>query len=186
MQEFRWRRFDNSRSPIKGEGRRAGYDPRRVLRATIDGATFRRMSLAIAASVFEVILGIGALGGGLALMLGPHGEILPLPMSLLKGAPFDSYFEPGLILFTVLGVGPLAVARLAWRRQRWAPLLTLGVGVALVIWMAVEIAIIGYANDPPLQPIYLGLGVAIVLVGIAWLQQTGLPFHGTLRDAARR
>ena len=46
-------------------------------------------------------------------MLGPHGEMLPLPISLLKGSPFDSYFEPGLILFTVLGIGPLEVANLA-------------------------------------------------------------------------
>jgi hypothetical protein len=144
------------------------------------------MRLAIAAVVFEVILGAGAFGGGLALMLGPHGEILPLPTSLLKGSPFDSYFEPGLILFTVLGIGPLTVATLAWRRQRWAPLLTLGVGVALLIWMAVEIAIIGYANNPPLQPIYIGLGVAIGLVGIAWLRQTGLPFRGHPTEAAGR
>jgi hypothetical protein len=135
-----------------------------------------RSALAIVAVVLEVILGLGALGGGLALLLGPHGEILPLPVSALKGSPFDSYFVPGLILFTVLGVGPLAVALLAWRRRRWAPLLTLGVGCALLIWMAVEIALIGYANDPPLQPIYIGLGVAIGLVGVAWLRQTGLPF----------
>ncbi len=136
-----------------------------------------RSALAIAAVVLDAVLGIGAFGGGLALMLGPHGEILPLPVSLLKGSPFDSYCGPGLILFTVLGVGPLAVALLAWRRQRWAPLLTVGVGVALLIWLAVEIAIIGYANDPPLQPIYIGLGIAIGLVGIAWLRQTGLPFR---------
>jgi hypothetical protein len=52
-----------------------------------------------------------------------------------------------------------------------------GVGVALLIWLAVEIAILGYANDPPLQPIYIGLGVIIGLVGTAWLRQTGLPFR---------
>lgn len=144
-------------------------------------------ALAIGAVVLDVILGIGAVGGGLALMLGPHGEILPLPISRLKGSPFDSYFGPGLILFTVLGVGPIAVALLTWRRQRWAPLLTFGVGLALLIWMGVEVAIIGYASDPPLQPIYIGLGVAISLVGIAWLRQTGLPFrmHGASRTGGR-
>ena len=139
------------------------------------------------AVVLDVILGIGAFGGGLALMLGPHGEILPLPVSLLKGSPFDSYFGPGLILFTVLGVGPIAVALLTWRRHRWTPLLSVGVGLALLIWMAVEIVIIGYANDPPLQPIYIGLGIAIGVVGIAWLRQTGLPFRmpGASRTGGR-
>lgn len=138
--------------------------------------------LAIAAVVLDVILGIGALGGGLALMLGPRGEILPLPVSQLQGSPFDSYFWPGLILFTVLGIGPIAVAVLAWRRQRWAPLLTLGGGVTLLIWMAVEIAVVGYSNEPPLQPIYVGLSIVIGVVGIAWLRRTGSPFE--LRPSA--
>ena len=34
-----------------------------------------RSALVIAAIVLEVILGVGAFGGGLALMFGPHGEI---------------------------------------------------------------------------------------------------------------
>ena len=131
-----------------------------------------RGPLAVTAFVLHVMLGIGAVGGGLALMLGPRGEILPLPVSALNGSPFGSYFGPGLILFTVLGVWPLMVARLAWRGQGWAPRLTLGVALALLIWMAVEIAIIGYSNDPPLQPIYIGLGVAIGVVGIAWMRRT--------------
>jgi hypothetical protein len=130
-------------------------------------------TLIIAAVILEVMRGLGALGGGLALMLGPGGEILRLPVTALKGSPFDSYFGPGLILFSVLRVGPLVVALLAWRGQPWAPLLTLGVGVALLIWMAVEIAIVGYANDPPLQPIYIGLGFAISGVGVAWLRRAG-------------
>jgi hypothetical protein len=122
-----------------------------------------------------VLLGVGALGGGLALVLGPHGEILPLPVQALRGSPFHDYFIPGLILFLVLGTGPLVVARFAWRRHPFAPLLTIAVGAALLIWLAVEIAIIGYSNKPPLQAIYLVMGVAISLVGVAWLRQTGLP-----------
>jgi len=43
------------------------------------------------------------------------------------------------------------------------------VGVALLVWLAVEIAIIGFSVDPPLQPIYLLLGAAILAVGLTWL-----------------
>jgi hypothetical protein len=50
---------------------------------------------------------------------------------------------------------------------RWRPLL-LGVGVTLLIWMAVEIAIVGYTNSPPLQPFYLLLGAVITGVGLGW------------------
>jgi hypothetical protein len=95
----------------------------------------------------DVFLSVGALGGGVALMLGPRGEIIPLPVSALQGSPFETYFAPGLILFCVLGLAPLAAALFAWRRHPRAPIGTLSVGVALLIWMAVEIAIVGY-NKP--------------------------------------
>ena len=101
-------------------------------------------------------------------MLGPRGELIPLPLSALKGSPFETYFVPGLILFLVLGLGPLAAALLAGRRHPLAPIAALGVGVALLIWMGVEIAIIGYSNTPPLQPFYLLLGAVITGVGLGW------------------
>ena len=101
-------------------------------------------------------------------MLGPRGQIIPLPVSLLKGSPFDTYFVPGLILFCILGLGPLVAATLVWRRNPFAPLAASAVGVALLIWLAAEIAIVGYSNNPPLQPLYLLLGAAITAVGLAW------------------
>jgi len=101
-------------------------------------------------------------------MLGSRGEIIPLPVSALKGSPFDTYFAPGLILFCALGLGPLAAAQLAWRRHPLAPIAALVVGVALLVWMAVEIAIVGYSNRPPLQPFYLLLGGVITGVGLGW------------------
>jgi hypothetical protein len=128
---------------------------------------------AIAAIALEVLLGIGAVGGGIALMAGPNGEILPLPVSALTGSPFANYFAPGAILFAILGLGPLAAAVVAWRRHPVAPFLALAVGGALLIWLGVEIGIVGYSGDPPLQAGYLGLGVLIMLVGACWLGQTG-------------
>ena len=109
----------------------------------------------------EVLLSLGALAGGTALMVGPRGEIIPLQVAALQGSPFDTYFVPGLILFAVLGLGPIAAAILAFARQPLAPLAALVVGVGLLIWLIVEIAIVGYSSNPPLQPIYLMLGVAI-------------------------
>jgi hypothetical protein len=120
------------------------------------------------AVVLEVFLSIGALGGGGALLLGPRGEVIPLPLSALQGSPFQTYFVPGLILFLVLGMGPLVAAALAWRRHPLGPLAAVAVGAALLIWLAVEIAIVGYTNDPPLQAFYLFLGAAIAALGLGW------------------
>lgn len=101
-------------------------------------------------------------------MVGSRGQIIPLPLSALKGSPFETYFAPGLILFCALGLGPLAAALLAWLRHPLAPIAALGVGVTLLIWMAVEIAIVGYSNNPPLQPFYVLLGAVITGVGLGW------------------
>jgi hypothetical protein len=124
--------------------------------------------------VLEVLLSLGALGGGFVLILAPRGEIMPLPLSALAGSPFDTYLGPGLILFSVLGLGPLIAARLAWLRHPFAPIAAFIVGVALLIWVAVEIAIIGYSSEPPLQAIYLTLGAAITLGAIGWVRNVGL------------
>jgi hypothetical protein len=135
--------------------------------------------MAKAAVVLEILLSIGALGGGLVLMVAPRGEIMPLPLSALAGSPFDTYLVPGLILFGVLGFGPLVAARLAWLRHPLAPTAVFVVGVGLLIWVAAEVAIIGYSNEPPLQAIYGILGGAIILVAFRWLQGVGLPrLHG--------
>jgi hypothetical protein len=121
----------------------------------------------------EVFLGLGALAGGSALVLGPRGEIIPLSLSALKGSPFETYSMPGLILFVVLGLGPLMAAVLVWLRHPLAPIAAIGVGVALLAWLTVEIVIIGYTNDPPLQSFYLLLGAAITVVGLGWLAEVG-------------
>jgi hypothetical protein len=128
-----------------------------------------RGRFAKAAIALEVLLSVGALGGGAALILGPNGEVIPLPLSALRGSPFDTYFVPGLILFAVLGLGALGAAILAWRNHELAPLAAIATGVVLLGWLTVEIAILGYSNDPPLQPIYLVLGVAITVLGGSWL-----------------
>jgi hypothetical protein len=130
------------------------------------------------ALTLEVVLSIGAIGGGVVLMLAPRGEIMPLPLSALAGSPFDTYFVPGLILFGVLGLGPLIAARLTWLCHPLAPAAAFVVGAGLLIWVAVEVAIIGYSNEPPLQAIYGILGIAILLVAIRWLLDVGLsPLH---------
>jgi hypothetical protein len=151
---------------------------RRAATATTNAqARFQTCSLVSAMSLprlaklaigLEVLLGLGAVGGGVALMAGPRGEIIPLPVSALAGSPFTTYFVPGAILASILGIGPLCAAALVSRRHRSAPLLTIVVGCALIIWIAVEIAMIGYSSSPPLQLGYLVLGGAIVLVGAAW------------------
>jgi len=56
-------------------------------------------------------------------MLGPRGEIFPLPLSALEGAPFEN-FAPGLILCWHSDSDRLPRPQLAWRRHPHATLAT--------------------------------------------------------------
>jgi hypothetical protein len=87
---------------------------------------------------------------------------MQIPQEWLTGTPFHDYFIPGLILFSLLGIGPLIAAYGVWKRHRLSWVGAMMVGDALVIWIVVEIFMIGYHSNPPLQLFYGLLGVGII------------------------
>lgn len=108
--------------------------------------------------------GISGLYGGIALVIDPVGELLQMPVSMLEGSPFDSFLVPGLILLTILGIFPMIVVYGLWKRTNWAWKGALAVSVALIIWIGIQIRIIGYHPEPPLQLIYGLLGLILLVV----------------------
>ena len=107
---------------------------------------------------------LSGLGGGAFLIADPTGETLNLSLSFLFNSPFPDYLIPGIILFTVLGVYPLIVTAGLWKRKYWGWLGSIFLGIALLIWIFVEILIIGYQSEPPLQLIYGILGIVILFL----------------------
>lgn len=105
---------------------------------------------------------LSGLGGGVFLIADPTGETLNLPISFLRDSPFTDYLIPGTILFNVLGVYPLIVSAGLWRRKYWGWLGSILLGISLLIWIFVEILMIGYQSEPPLQLIYGILGIVIL------------------------
>jgi hypothetical protein len=69
-----------------------------------------------------------------------------------------------LILLILLGAGPLAVLYGIRIRHRLALKGALLTGIALLIWLTVEIMIIGYQPEPPLQLIYGAVGAGITFL----------------------
>jgi len=112
------------------------------------------------------VQGVSGLGGGGALLLDPSGAAIGLPVQLLEGSPFGSYLIPGLVLFAALGAAPLVVLWRVWTRRRWSPPAALLVGVALVVWIVVQILVVGYRADPPLQGVFGALGLGIVALAL--------------------
>jgi hypothetical protein len=115
----------------------------------------------------ELLLGVGALVGGGALMLAPDGGLLRIPPSLLEGSPFHSFLWPGVILFTVLGVAPIGVAWLSVQRRAFAPMAAIAVGTALVVWITVEMVMLSGAGSLA-WAFYLVLGTSLAAVGLGW------------------
>lgn len=119
--------------------------------------------------------GASGVGGGIALTLDATGTGIGLDPAWIAGSPFADYRIPGLFLLLVLGVGPLVATALVLRRSPWAWSASLMVGLTLLAWLLVEVAVIGWQSDPPLQLIYGIVGAAIVF----------LTLHPTVRRELR-
>lgn len=119
--------------------------------------------LLMAAVLFQ---GLSGIAGGIGLVGDPSGRSIGIPLNWLTGSPFADYLIPGLILLVGLGLFPLVVLYGLWTRRYWGWLGALLVGLALLVWIAVEVLIIGYQPQPPLQLIYGSLGVIIAVLAL--------------------
>jgi hypothetical protein len=106
------------------------------------------------------IQGLGGLAGGASLVAGPHGEVMHMPVSYLKGSPFPDYTIPGLALGLILGVWPLVTLFGMRRGAAWAWYSSFAIGCGLVIFETVEVLIIPYNI---LQPIFSTVGFLIAV-----------------------
>jgi len=131
-------------------------------------STSRRLpTLGRLAMVLEIFLGIGALFGGIQFILAPDGHLLGVPLRMLAGTPFHSFLVPGVLLFTFVGLGPMAAAAITARRRAIGPLAAFAVGLTLMGWITVEMVI--FAGLTSLfWAFYLVLGTVIAAVGVAW------------------
>ena len=101
----------------------------------------------------QFLLGLGALAGGGSLVAAPDGSLMQMPLSMLKYTPFSNFLIPGIILFTMSGIYPLAVGYSLWQKPnwRWPEMInpfkhmhwswasSLASGVILLIWITTQV-----------------------------------------------
>lgn len=92
--------------------------------------------------VLLVFLAINAFGGGYYGVTGAKD----VPIEWLKGSPFHSYFIPGLFLLLVVGGSALIAAIAVFRRHRISRMAASICGVIVILWLSVQVAIIGYVS----------------------------------------
>lgn len=113
-----------------------------------------------------IFQGLSGLIGGIGLVVDPTGKILQISIGWLKNSPFNDYLVPGLILLTALGFFPFVVIYGLVKKINWGWYSALLLGMMLIIWIGVELLIIGYQAQPPLQLIYGSVGILILVLAL--------------------
>jgi len=111
----------------------------------------------------QFLIGFGAVGGGLALVLEPSGSNLGIPLELLKSTPFSTYLVPGIVLLVVNGLGSLVGAAASFTRHWNAGKTAMTLGVFLVAWIMLQVY--WFAGFHWLHALYLGLGLLEFVLG---------------------
>ena len=100
----------------------------------------KHKGIRIALSSIETFTGLGAVGGGIAILIGAFNRWFPV--AWLQGTPFSDYTIPGLILLIVVGGGMLLAAATQFVQREWAVLISVAMGFVMLGWIACEVAII--------------------------------------------
>lgn len=131
----------------------------------------KHKGIRIALTIIEACVGLGALGGGIALLSGAFDQWLPV--AFLQGTPFSDYLIPGLVLTIVIGGGMLLASATQFIQREWAVLLSAAMGLMMLGWEIVEIAII----DRYEQAVVPSTIVQQILFSVLGLVIIGLAAH---------
>ena len=85
----------------------------------------------------HLVVGIGALAGGLAAITNPNNP-LGAPTSMLKNSPFTNFLIPGILLFTIIGLGNILSSLTLYFKSKFQGYISSTFTFALVIWIIVQ------------------------------------------------
>ncbi len=115
----------------------------------------------------QFLVSLGALIAGVLMMIDPSGAVFQFPPDTLRNTPFGNFVVPGIILFTINGIGQLIAGILTIKRHRFSPLVGAIFGFGLMIWIFVQVNMIG--GGYTVQYVYFFIGV--VETALAFLLQ---------------
>lgn len=103
-------------------------------------------NLRIIAITVLLITGLNALVAGLLFMMDPTGAKIGMTTTYLQYSPFDSFFIPGLVLFTVNGLMNLLAAMATIAQKFHFPYLILLQGILLAGWIIIQMLMVRDVN----------------------------------------
>ena len=120
--------------------------------------------LAWTMGALQVFIGFTAMAGGYQLVSHPNGTPA-MPIEMLHASPFANFFIPGIVLLVFIGaVNILSLLVTITAGRHGGSIAVVGGGI-LIGYMTAEVWWIGWQNA--LQPLYLALGVVLLLSGLA-------------------
>lgn len=105
-----------------------------------------------------LFVALNAFGGGYYAMAGADG----VPVEWLAGSPFQDYYSPGLFLFVIVGGSALFSGILVFARHRIARKAAVACGMVILLWLLVQLSIIGYVSW--MQPVTAAAALIILLL----------------------
>jgi hypothetical protein len=119
----------------------------------------------------HLLVGVGAVVGGLAAILDPM-KPLGMPFDSLENFPFDSFLIPGIILFGLIGIGNLVALVPILIGRRWFGYTSGFFACSLMGWITVQCLMLGVVAA--LHVIFFCIGVAMGCLALAQLSVEGL------------
>ena len=116
--------------------------------------------------IIQIFVATGALPAGYAMMADPSGKGLGMTTEMLTHSPFGSFLIPGIFLFTVNGLFKLIAGILTLKRRNYMWLPGIALGIALLIWIIVQVLSIGL--NSVLQPVYFGIGLIEIILSLRY------------------
>jgi len=113
----------------------------------------------------HIFVGICAIAGGLAAIINPQQPFGIMPVEILKYSPFSNVLIPGIILFTIIGLGNIISALIFSFKLRYQGDVSNIFSWALVIWLVVQCVMLNSVHFLHIIFFIIGL-VEVVLSAI--------------------
>ncbi len=107
--------------------------------------------------ILQSFVALGAIPAGLSMIITPDGSNIGMSISILNNSPFNDFFIPGIVLFSVNGLLNIIGAVFTFSRYRYYQPVGLLLGSFLTIWIFIQIYLIGLIHF--LQPAYIAIGI---------------------------
>ncbi|MBN1766958.1 MAG: hypothetical protein JXR50_03585 [Prolixibacteraceae bacterium] len=117
----------------------------------------------------QIFAGVGAITGGLPLVLNPEGTSEAINVEMLQGTPFRDFLVPGLYLVVFVGIAQLIAAYLSLNFRKATGIFSVVTGALFLLWVLLQLYYAGFVNY--MQPAFFALATLEIIFGAKIMRQ---------------